>query len=118
MDEVINCIKSLIVINFIFDAAIFIVIFLILCFLHDITGSKSENNPEVKKETVYAIKCIGRKPTECKEEWFTINQEYVVRNGQVFDDIEVEDTCEDKCKKTNYSDYTRKMCIEQNCREE
>ena len=36
----------------------------------------------------------------------------------VFDDIEVEDTCEDKCKKTNYSDYTRKMCIEQNCREE
>ena len=89
MDEVINCIKSLIVINFIFDAAIFIVIFLILCFLHDITGSKSENNPEVKKETVYAIKCIGRKPTECKEEWFTINQEYVVRNGQVFDDIEV-----------------------------
>ena len=33
----------------------------------------------------------------------------------VFDDFEVEDSCEDKCKKKNYSDYTRNMCIKNNC---
>ena len=33
----------------------------------------------------------------------------------VFDDVEVEDSCEDQCRKTNYSDYTQKMCIKQNC---
>ena len=33
----------------------------------------------------------------------------------VFDEIEVEDSCEDHCRKTNYSDYTQKMCIKQNC---
>ena len=33
----------------------------------------------------------------------------------VFDEVEVEDSCEDQCRKTNYSDYTQKMCIKQNC---
>ena len=33
----------------------------------------------------------------------------------VFDEVEVEDSCEDHCRKTNYSDYTQKMCIKQNC---
>lgn len=33
----------------------------------------------------------------------------------VFEDVEVEDSCEDQCRKTNYSDYTQKMCIKQNC---
>lgn len=36
----------------------------------------------------------------------------------VFDDVEVEDSCEDQCRKTNYSDYTQKMCIKQNCERE
>ena len=26
-----------------------------------------------------------------------------------------EDSCEDHCRKTNYGDYTQKMCIKQNC---
>ena len=33
----------------------------------------------------------------------------------VFAEVEVEDSCEDHCRKTNYSDYTQKMCIKQNC---
>lgn len=35
----------------------------------------------------------------------------------VFEDIEVEESCEEKCKKKNYSDYTRNMCIRNNCKD-
>lgn len=36
----------------------------------------------------------------------------------VFEDFEVEETCEEKCKKKNYSDYTRNMCIKNNCKDD
>jgi hypothetical protein len=36
----------------------------------------------------------------------------------VFEEFEVEETCEEKCKKKNYSDYTRNMCIKNNCKED
>lgn len=86
MEEVVNCLKSLLIFTWIFNTAFFICMLLIINFLRDIPRGEKNSEEEPKKEIVFAVKCIGRKPTECISEWFTINKEYAVRDNVLYDD--------------------------------
>lgn len=84
MAEVIMWLKSLFIVTCIFDAALFVGLVIIGYYICDISEANKPKNEQ--KETVYLIKCVGRKPTECKSEWFTFNNEYIVRDDHVVDD--------------------------------
>lgn len=84
MDEVIVWLKNLFTVTLIFDAALYVALLVIYNSVRNISEANKLKNEQ--KETVYSIKCVGRQPTECKSEWFTFNNEYVVRDDHVFDD--------------------------------
>ena len=89
MEETVNCLKCLLFVIIMFDAAFFVCFLLMLSQIHEITEHMEHSAKEDKreKEKFYTIRCLVRKPTsQCSHEWFTIGREYPVKDKMVPDD--------------------------------
>lgn len=77
MNKMIDLLRCLLIVSFIYNAAITTALFCINSKLSDIAKPNKEQNL-CNKELAYAMVCLGKKPDRAYAKWFTVNKLYTV----------------------------------------